>query len=252
MIDLETREGVTTLRMRRGKGNALNLEFVEALTGALATIEASSARAAVITGEGSVFCAGVDLPQLMAGGEAYVRKFVPFMASAFERLVTFPKPLVAALNGHAIAGGAIIMLACDQRLVARGSARIGLTEIQVGVPFPAWALEIARYTTPREHFSTLICTGRTWTADEALARGLADEVVDRERLEQRAFEVAKELGALLPSTFKTTKLAVRRPLVEAARRTADTGDAAVVEAWCSSEVRERITAFVEQNIKRKG
>jgi enoyl-CoA hydratase len=237
--------------MRRGKGNALNLEFVEALLGALGTIEASPARAAIITGEGSVFCAGVDLPALAAGGEAYVRTFVPFMASAFERLVTFPKPLVAAVNGHAIAGGAIIMLACDERLIARGTARIGLTEIQVGVPFPAWALEIARYTTPREHFSTLICTGRTWRPEEALARGLADEVLDPEQLLARAFEVAQELGSLLPSTFKTTKLAVRRPLVEAAKRTAAAGDAAIVDAWCSSEVRERIRAFVEQNIKRK-
>ena len=102
----------------------------------------------------------------------------------------FPKPLVAAVNGHAIAGGAIMMLACDQRLLARGPARIGLTEVLVGVQFPAWALEIARFATPPEHFQTLICTGRTYEPEAALARGLVDELVEPERLLDRAMEVA--------------------------------------------------------------
>jgi enoyl-CoA hydratase len=142
------------------------------------------------------------------------------------------------------------MLACDQRLLARGTARIGLTEVQVGVTFPAWALEIARFTTPPEHFASLICTGRTWTAEQALARGLVDELLEPERLEERAFEVAKELGALMPTTFKTVKLAVRREMIEAVKRTAP-GDAAVTDYWCSREVLAQMASFAEQNIKRK-
>lgn len=250
MISLESRGIVTTLRIQRGKGNALNLELLEAIYESLGTLENSPARAGIITGQGSVFGAGVDLPELVAGGEDYVRKFLPMLVKVFERLARFPKPLVAAINGHAIAGGAIIALACDQRLVARGTARIGLTEIQVGVPFPAWALEIARFATPAEHFSTLICTGRTWAADDALAQGLVDEVVEPERLDERSFEVARELGGLLPETFKTTKLAVRRPLFEAVERTA-AGDAAVIDAWCSGAVIEQMKAFAERHIKRK-
>lgn len=251
MIELENRGAVTILRMARGKGNALNLELLEAIHEALDTVDASPARAAVITGQGNVFGAGVDLPELVAGGEAYVRRFIPLLVKVFERLARFPKPLVAAVNGHAIAGGAIIMLACDQRLLARGNARIGLTEIQVGVPFPSWALEIARFTTPVEHFRTLICTGRTWNPDEALARGLVDEVLEPERLHERAFEVAKELGSLLPATFTATKMAVRRPMFEAATETA-AADAAIVDRWCSPQVVEQIAAFAERNIKRKG
>jgi enoyl-CoA hydratase len=251
MIEMETRGAVTILRMQRGKGNALNVELLEALHEALETIEASPARSAVITGQGNVFGAGVDLPQLVAGGPEYVRKFIPLMVKVFERLATFPKPLVAAVNGHAIAGGAIVMLACDQRLVARGTARVGLTEVQVGVTFPAWALEIARFATPSEHFQTLIGTGRTWNADECLARGLVDEVLEPERLHERAFEVARELGALLPATFKATKMAVRRPLFEAVARTS-AGDAAIIDYWCSPQVLEQMAAFAERNIKRKG
>lgn len=198
MLELENRGDVTILRMARGKGNAINLEFLAALSEALEAIGSSPARAAVITGQGSAFGAGVDLPELVAGGESYVRQFIPRMTEAFRRLATFPKPLVAAVNGHAIAGGAIIMLACDQRILARGTARIGLTEVQVGVQFPAWALEIARYTTPREHFATLILTGRTWQPEDALSRGLVDELVEPDQLLDRAVAVAHELGVSFP------------------------------------------------------
>ncbi len=251
MIEIEHRGNVAIARVVRGKGNALNLELLEAFDRSLRTLEASAARAVVVTGQGSVFGAGVDLPELVGGGEAYVRKFVPLLSEVFERLAKFPKPIVAAVNGHAIAGGCILALACDQRIVARGKARIGLTEVLVGVPFPAWALEIARFATPPEHFQTLILTGRTWGADEALMRGLVDEVVDAEQLETRALSVAEELGALLPETFAATKLAVRRPLFEAVAASM-ANDSAVVNAWTSPEVAQRMRSFIEQNIGRKG
>jgi enoyl-CoA hydratase len=157
---------------------------------------------------------------------------------------------VAAVNGHAIAGGAIMMLACDQRILARGTARIGLTEIQVGVIFPAWALEIARFATPREHFQTLIMKGHTYLPEEALARGLVDELVEPEKLLDRAVEVAAELGSVPTDVYATTKRQVRQPLVEAARR-ASAHDVKAIEQWSSPEALQQIAAFVEKNVKRK-
>src|SRR5207237_1073732 len=118
--------------------------------------------------------------------------------------------------------------ACDQRLLARGTAQVGLTEVRVGVVFPAWAIELARFATPPQHFPTLICTGRTWPPEEALARGLVDELVEPERLLDRACEVAEELAALPPIAFTAAKLAVRRPMIEAARREAERTDEAVL------------------------
>jgi enoyl-CoA hydratase len=250
MIELQDRGPVTTARMVRGKGNALNCEMLEALIDTLDRLERTTARAVILTGQGNVFGAGVDLPALVEGGAEYVRRFVPLMQRGFERLATFPKPLVAAVNGHAIAGGAILTLACDQRLLARGTARIGLTEVLVGVVFPAWALEIARFATPPEHFPTLICTGRTWNPEAALARGLVDELVDPERLLDRAYEVAEELAAIPAAAFSATKLAVRRPMIEAARRQAALTDAALVEHWCAPETLRAVAAFAKQNIKR--
>jgi enoyl-CoA hydratase len=251
MIELEDRGSVTIMRLVRGKGNALNLELAVAADEALQMIAAGPARAAVLTGQGSVFGAGVDLPALLAGGEPYVREFVSRMVDSFERLARFPKPLVAAVNGHAIAGGAIMMMACDQRILARGAARIGLTEVLVGVQFPAWALEIARFATPPQHFSELICTGRTYLPEEALKRGLVDELVEPERLIERALEVAEEMGAVLPETFAATKMAVRRPLFDAVQKQI-AAEKHIIDCWCSPEVQSRIQAFVEATIKRRG
>ena len=251
MIEFQDRGVVTILRMARGKVNALNIELVTALIAGLERLEHSATRAGIITGQGSVFGAGVDLPALVEGGPAYVRQFLPLLQRGFERLATFPKPLVAAVNGHAIAGGAILMLACDQRLLARGTARVGLTEVRVGVVFPAWALELARFATPPQHFPTLICTGRTWLPDEAIARGLVDELVEPERLLDRAREVAEEMAAIPPATFTATKLAMRRPMIEAAKSQAALTDAGLLEHWCAPETLRQVASFAENTIKRR-
>jgi enoyl-CoA hydratase len=251
MIEFEDRGVVTILRMARGKGNAINIDLARALDDGLDRLERSQARAGIITGQGSVFSAGVDLSALVEGGPEYVQRFVPLLPRAFERLATFPKPLIGAINGHAIAGGAIIMLACDQRLLARGTAQVGLTEIRVGVLFPAWALEIARFATPPQHFPTLICTGRTWGPEEALARGLVDELVEPERLLDRACEVAEEMAAIPPATFAATKLAVRRPMLEAVRQQAVLTDASVRDQWLAPDTLEQVAAFAERALKRR-
>jgi enoyl-CoA hydratase len=251
MIELEERGAVTILRMVAGKGNALNLEFTQALDERMQQLERSPAKAVVLTGHGSVFGAGVDLPALVSGGPEYVRRFVPVMVAGFERLVSFPKPLVAAVNGHAIAGGAILMLACDQKILAKGKTRVGLTEIRVGVEFPSWALEIARFLTPPEHLATLILTGRTWPPEEALARGLVDELVDAESLLERACEVAAELAAIPAATYTATKIALRRPMVKRARNLTATDGQALVEKWCDPQTLQAVADFAARNIGRR-
>jgi enoyl-CoA hydratase len=190
------------------------------------------------------------LHALVEGGPEYVRRFLPMLAKLLDRLAEYPKPLIAAANGHAIAAGAMIVLTCDQRLLARGTARMGLTEIRVGVVFSARAMEIARFATPPQHLSTLICTGRTWLPEDSLARGLVDELVAPEKLLDRAREVAEELAAIPPATYTATKMAVRRPMLEAARARAASTDAAVLEHWSSPQVLSEVAKFVAANIKR--
>ncbi len=251
MIDIETRGEVSILRMARGKGNSLNLQFMEALTQSFDELSRGPTRAVVLTGERSVFAAGVDLLAILEGGKAYLEAFMPALPAFFGHMVEFPKPLVAAVNGHAIAGGCVSTLACDYRLMARGKGKIGLTELLVGVPFPTWALEVVRFAVPRQHLQEVIYTGRTYTADEALARGLVDEVVELDALLDRACEVASQLGRIVPQTFRLTKRHLRMPLLERVKRYAPQFDPEVAKLWSNAEVLETMQAFVAEAIGRK-
>src|SRR5262245_49723637 len=173
MIERSLSDGILTLRLAHGKASVLDIELLEAL---LTELSATSdgVRAAVLTGTGSIFSAGVDLFRLTNGGPDYVGRFVPLLHRFVRTLFAFPKPVVAAVNGHAIAGGCIITLASDYRLMADGGGRIGVPELLVGVPFPIAPLEVVRFAVPRNHVQSLIYTGVTLPPHEALAAGLID------------------------------------------------------------------------------
>src|SRR5262249_18597291 len=141
MIDRSQTDGVLTLRLAHGKASAMDAELLDALLRELDGI-AEDVRAVVLTGTASIFSAGVDLFRLTRDGADYVRRFIPLLCRCLRALFAFPRPVVAAANGHAIAGGCILVLAADYRLMADGVGRIGVPELLVGVPFPAAALEI--------------------------------------------------------------------------------------------------------------
>ena len=136
MLDVEQRSGVALVRLRHGKVNALDLELLQALTAALRDVDESAA--VVITGTGTAFSAGVDLQRILAGGPSYVQEFLPALSAAFMAIFDRPGPVLAAINGHAIAGGCVIAAACDVRVMSQG--KIGLAELSVGVPFPPSAM----------------------------------------------------------------------------------------------------------------
>ena len=123
---------------------------------------------------------------------------------------------------------------------------------RAGIVFPPWALEIARFATPPQHFPTLILTGRTWPPEEALARGMVDELVEPGELLEQACGMAEELAAIPAAAFAATKLAVRQPMIEAARRQTALTEAAVIEHWCSAETLQQVAAFAEMAIKHRG
>ena len=148
MIELTHQDGVAILRMADGKANTMSLEFCRAMTARLDEVAASPAPAVVITGNGRIFSAGVDLVRLLDGGAPYIREFLPALSAMLATAFAFPKPLVAAINGHAIAGGCVLACCADRRIMARSGGRMGITELLVGVPFPALAFEIVRFAVP--------------------------------------------------------------------------------------------------------
>ena len=257
MIEMSSTGAVAIVRLAHGKANAMSIELCEELTKRLTAVDASSARAAlaseasgqrgdfmvrapdtrpepgssaravVLVGTGRMFSAGVDLPRLLDGGAAYVREFLPALCKMFATVFSYPKPIVAAINGHAIAGGCVLACACDRRLMARDAGRIGVTELLVGVPFPAIAMEIMRAAAAPQHFENLLFGGATYAPEEASGLGLVDEIVAPDALLDRAVAAAQTLAALSPSAFALTKRQTRQPApgATAARRHRCRGDA---------------------------
>jgi enoyl-CoA hydratase len=136
--------------------------------------------------------------------------------------------------------------------MARGAGRIGVPELRVGVPFPLAALEIMRFAVRRDVLSEVILFGRTYSADESLARGIVDELVEPDRLLERALELAEDLASIHPASFARTKLDLRRPILDALAKHAAEHDRAMIEAWGSEPVLAAVRAFVEKTLGKRG
>jgi enoyl-CoA hydratase/carnithine racemase len=248
MIDVTRRGAVSVLRMTHGKANALDVELCDALTAQLVEFSQSDAGALVIVGEGKMFSAGVDLVRIVDGGSAYVRAFLPALNRMCATLFDLEKPVVAAVNGHAIAGGCIIACAADYRMMARDVGRIGIPELLVGVPFPVEPLEVMRFAAPAQ-LHAMIYRGLTLVPDQALQSGLVDAVVDTDRLLDDAVAVAESMAAIPAAAFALTKRQLREPAVQRMRAGAEI-DAAVEDAWASPEILAAIGAYVARTLKR--
>ena len=243
MIGGTNRDGVIILEMHREPANVLDTEFCDAIEGTLrSAIGDDDASAIVLTGVGSTFSAGVDLFRLLREGDDYLTAFLASLHRLLETASTSPKPLVAAVNGHAIAGGGILALACDFRVMAKGSGTIGLPELKVGVPFPTSALQIVRSAVPRRHRREVILLGRNFGVREALERGLVDQVVPADELLDAAEALARELGAIPTHAFALTKRLLSTPDPDEIAAL----DAEVHAVWATAETREHIRNYLEQ------
>lgn len=250
MIDLKTEDGIAVVTLAHGKASALDIELCEALTKCFEELRAPEIRAVVLTGQGRIFSAGVDLVRLSSGGTDYVRKFLPVMNRAFDAVFFLPKPLVAALNGHAIAGGCVLACCADRRVMARGGGRIGVTELLVGVPFPALAFEIVRAAVPSRHFAEFTLGGATYEADDAVTRGWVDEIVEADALMENAMAAARRLASLPTFAFAQTKTQMRQPVVERLERSGAAIDKIATEIWAAAETLDRVRDYVARTLKK--
>ena len=250
MLDRELSNGILTLRLAHGKASAMDLELCQALRTELESVaESGDTRAVVLTGTGSIFSAGVDLPRMINAGGDYVQRFIEALDAVLRALFLFPRPIVAAVNGHAIAGGAIMAFACDYRLMSSG--RIGVPELLVGVPFPPLPLEIVRFAIPRQHLQAMVYMGRTIEADAALEAGIIDEVVPAEQLLTRATAIATQFAAIPAEAFALTKRQLRDPFLRDAARAAQVSTEAIDALWAAPSTYERIREYLAKTISKR-
>ena len=251
MIHRQDTGDVAVLRMEHGKANAVDTDLFADVNSELDAVEASGARALVLTGTGSMFSAGVDLFRVLEEGAPYLARFLPVLSSTIRRLFTFPRPIVAAVNGHAIAGGCVLAAACDRRIMNRDKGRIGVTELLVGVPFPADALEALRFLLPERHVQSLVYSGRTLGAAEALEIGLVEEIADSGAVLDTACQAAQRMAAIPADAFALSKRQIRQPAFERMQTLSAEIDDQVLEVWSRPETLAGIRGFLEQTVGKR-
>ncbi len=248
MIELEYRDSTAILSFNHGRVNTIDLELFTEFIKQLDNLEKSESKAVVLTGAGSSFSAGVDLYRILKDGDPYIESFIPLLTRGLLKLFTFPKPVVAAVNGYAIAAGCILACACDYRLMAEGKGKIGAPELLVGVPFPTLPLETLRFVVPRQHFQEIVYTGRLCSPTEALSAGLIDDVVKSKNLLQHAITVAERLAAIPIQSFQSTKRVMRQPVLDYFEKHRRIFDDEVTKIWKSEDIHAVIKAYLDKTI----
>ena len=243
-------DSVTIVQFDHGPVSALDLEFLLALRAELAEL-ADSEMALVLTGTGSAFSAGVDLFRILDGGADYAAQFIPALSGAFEDVFAYRRPVVAAVNGHAIAGGCVIASCADHRFMADGRGRIGAPELLVGVAFPASALAAIRCAMGDVGVADLVYSGVTLLTAEAQRRGLVDEVVPEAELLDRAVAKAEQLASIPATVFAHTKRSLRDRYWTEMDETGRQRDVEMLEVWKSPETWAAIAAYAEKTIGKK-
>ena len=213
-VTLDQSDGVAVIRIDDGKANALSHSVIVAIESALDRAEADEANAVVIVGRPGRFSAGFDLNTMREGPEA-ARDLVGAGARMAMRIYGFPAPVVAACTGHAIAAGAIVLMASDIRIGADIDARIGLNEVSIGMPLPVFAVELARARLSRRHYTRATALATLYSPADAIDVGYLDELVEPDEVESAAIARASQLGATLGRAgFAATRLNDRQATID--------------------------------------
>jgi enoyl-CoA hydratase len=231
------------IRLEYGKANAIDSRFTSSLAAELDRAIESGNKAVVLTGREGFFSAGLDLRGLPEGREE-MASFLDEFEKLSEKLLQFPLPLVVAVNGHAIAGGCILASTGDVRIGAAGSYKIGVSEVSLGIVFPASAFEIMRATLSPRFVPEMLLGGKLLGPETAVEAGILHRVVPAEGLLVEAEAAARELGEKPPVAFRHSKLALRAPVLERIEKTRAEARRLFLDTWFSPEVMERRKAML--------
>lgn len=216
IVRYELADNVATVTMDDGKANALSIAMIEQVDAALERAKTDSASAVILTGRPDKFCAGFDLRVMMSGPDAAI-DLLRRGANLFMRLFELPVPLVIAATGHALAGGALVVLTGDHRIIADGAYKVGLNEVSIGLPVPVLAMELARARLNPTELTRATLLAHIYTPAEARTAGYVDQVVAADALAATAISDAKRLGALSKPAFVGTKQRLRQAVVDLIR-----------------------------------
>lgn len=247
MIEVDEHGSVTELRLDRPPVNALNPGLVETLDTRLVEAIENGARAVVLTGREGMFSAGLDVPTLMRLSREEMDEFWKSFFGLTERIATAPVPIVAGLTGHSPAGGAVLGIFCDYRVMSQGDYRIGLNESQVGLPVPDVICHGLARLVGRGTANRLLVAGEMLGPDEAHRIGMVDALAaDPQATRRAALDWAEQVAALPEKAVARTRATARADLAAMFREVGAQTRAEMVDVWFSEETQQAMHALVER------
>jgi 3,2-trans-enoyl-CoA isomerase len=233
-VRVEKTDGIAKVILSRGKVNAINEFVIDELTACFKELaDDAQTKAVIISGQGKFFTYGFDIPEFLNYKKEdflrYLTKFTDFYGDVF----LFPKPVIAALNGHTMAGGCMIAIACDYRIMVSGKAKISLNEINFGSSLFAGSVEIIKLWLGQKNAETAVYTGAIYAAEEAFQLGLIHQVSTEADLEANARAVAEQYAAKDGVAFRSIKHLLRKPLADEIKEREKRSLLEFVDIWYS-------------------
>jgi enoyl-CoA hydratase len=245
-IRLEKSGGLVTARFDKARGNAIDEPFTQELLDVARQLGADPGVRGVLLASAhpKLFSPGLDLVTLAEYDRAAMERFMRLFAEAVWALYALPKPVVAAVGGHAVAGGCIVALTADFRVLRRGGVQVGLNEVKVGVPLPWSVALLLRASVPPAALTRVALLGRNFADDEALAVGLADELAQADGFEDFCRARLEEFADKDTASIAITKGYLREGVLREMRGREKEEMSAWLDRWFSDGTRERIRQIV--------
>lgn len=245
MLKIHEHGEVAEIEMHRPPVNAMNQAFIDELTEVYKRLRNSGARAIVISGREGLFSAGLDVPALLGKSRQEITAFWTSFFRLMSAIAASPVPVAAAITGHAPAGGAILALHCDYRVAAQGDYRIGLNEVQVGLPVPVNILFMLEFIVGGRKAMSLASTGALLAPDDALVIGLVDELAQVDQTVAAALAWCEMMLALPPQAMNATRLNAKAALIAKAQDN-ESYAATAADYWFSAETQAAMSRLVDK------
>lgn len=250
-LKVTIKDRLALITLDRGKSNALNREMISELNDLLNNIAADpNIGGAIITGKENFFSAGLDLIELYNYNEDEAEAFWHLFLNFIRNIVAFKKPLVAAINGHSPAGGCVIALACDYRLMAEGKTIIGLNEVPVGIIVPPSIFNLYAFWIGKGNATRSLLEGKLFSPEEAHNIGLVDELVNPVSILTAAERQIRKYMGMERNTWEQSKLNIRQDLIAAAGADQSAALAVMLKQWWSPSTRSILKTIID-NLQKK-
>jgi 3,2-trans-enoyl-CoA isomerase len=241
LSEFSVKDHICTFTMTRGKVHALNEEMVDHLAARFEQLrEDKKTQAVILTGQGSFFSFGLDVPELYDYTRDDFIGFLDKFTALYTSIFTFPKPVIAAINGHAIAGGCMLATACDYRTMVSGKPRISLNEITFGSQVFDGSVEMLKCCVGHRSAETILLEGRMYSAEQGHELGLIDRAVPVEQLLPIAREAAARYLSNDLRAFAAIKKLLRGPIGERMKELDTSGNRVFADLWYSPATREQL------------